>query len=211
MRKVKLTVLAPIILSTSMVTAAPGNGKGQGPRDVNVINTPSVFVENPQTSVQVGNDTNNPVPVSGTVSLQSNAPLPVEVVNNSTSSYHFIGYSAGRVTSPQIGSQSKLCRDTFGESARWASTKEVREAFESGAFTDLPPVLATLKPNYTHALWDVNNNRSIFYDADASYQIIDPGCSSDNRSIVLSTSGVFEEGPCWATAFDIVAACSLPQ
>lgn len=204
-----LGTIAIIIASNSW--ASPGNGRGQGPRDVNVINTPNVVVTNPQTSVSIDNTSESPVPVRGTVSLDLTTPLPVEVKNASGASYQFIGYSSSPIDTPRVGYQSELCRDTFGDAARWATTQEVREAFESGSFTQLPPVIATVRANYSHALWDVNHNRSVFYDPDAGYRIIDPGCASNNRSIVITPEGRFNEGPCWATAYTIVAACSMPR
>jgi len=49
------------------------------PQDVNVMNTPNVTVTNPQTSVTVNNEQGNPVPVSGTVTVDNTTPIPVTV------------------------------------------------------------------------------------------------------------------------------------
>jgi len=66
-------ILLFLMLATSNTWAA----QFKPPADVNVVNTPTVTVTNPQTSVTVDNAASNPVPVTiqGGVSVESPQPI----------------------------------------------------------------------------------------------------------------------------------------
>ena len=46
--------------------------------------------------------------------------------------YELVGFSTDSITINTLGSQSMACRNTFGADAKWATTKELVEAYESG-------------------------------------------------------------------------------
>lgn len=62
MRKIKLILTASLL--SFLMLATPNTWAATPAKDVNVINTPTVTVTNPQTSVTVDNVANNPVPVT---------------------------------------------------------------------------------------------------------------------------------------------------
>jgi hypothetical protein len=67
------------------ISAAPDPKPPPDPQDVNVVNTPSVTVTNPQTSVTVDNTDGNPVPV--TVQNQSNGSPASQFVGFTTTTF----------------------------------------------------------------------------------------------------------------------------
>jgi len=101
-------ILPLLILATSNTWAAPPA------KDVNVVNTPTVTVTNPQTSVTVDNAAINPVPVTiqGGVSV---APDP-----------QFVGFSSDSVQgNVGLAGMHGACALTYGAGARMCIDVEV--------------------------------------------------------------------------------------
>ena len=73
------------------ISAAPNPKPPPDPQDVNVVNTPSVTVTNPQTSVTVDNTAGNPVPV--TVQNQSNGSPESQFIGFTTTFKHRLANS----------------------------------------------------------------------------------------------------------------------
>ena len=94
-----------------------------------------------------------------------------------------------------LGEHSSLCRETFGDTARWATTKEVREEYEAGSAT--PFVRAAVRVVPTLA------TNGYLYDshAEVSYGIGQGGCFQSNWSVNIYEDGKFNVGICYATAF----------
>ena len=62
--------------------------------------------------------------------------------------YEFAGYSEVipiNTSGSKIGLHEKLCRDAFGPTAKWATSKEVFEAFDADETTPLPPNAALMR------------------------------------------------------------------
>ena len=96
--------------------------------------------------VVVNNDATNPVPISGTVTVQSSASNPVHV---SSGEYGFIGTTT-ETTLPTIGhsGMSDICRGEFNDEARMCTTKEFfqtasRDDIDVGVYFVEPILLTT--------------------------------------------------------------------
>ena len=116
----KIIQLLFLMLAASNTWAAPPA------KDVNVVNTPTVTVTNPQTSVTVDNSAGNPVPVTiqGGVSV---APDP-----------QFVGFSSDSVLGDVgLAGMHGACALTYGAGARMCFDVE---AFKTPNLQPVPSV-----------------------------------------------------------------------
>jgi len=102
------SLLSFLMLTTSNTWAAPA------PKDVNIVNTPTVTVTNPQTSVTIDNAAGNPVPVT----IQGGIPV--------ASQPQFVGFSTNSVLGDVglVGMHGE-CASTYGTGARMCLDIEV--------------------------------------------------------------------------------------
>lgn len=182
--------IIPLVLAagfTANILAAPAPKPPPGPTDVNVVNTPNVTVSNPQTSVTVDNT----------------SPIPVSVQGCSAADYEFVGNSDDPVITYALGSQSQACRNKFGSSARWATTKEVIEAYDSGTVTmyPQPSTFWVARPIQTIT----NGASGLFFDPYVRNQAAALKCFS------VSNDGGFPVTDCYAVNGVMYAACSVPK
>ena len=130
-------------------------------------------------------------------------PVPVAVLNLAGDEYAFVGPSTDPVISFALGSQGTVCRAAHGPDARWATTKELVEAYESGATSTFP---STGTGWIARPIITIGTGTGTYLDPYARTSLSSPGlCLS------LNENGVFESSPCFDSTGSVFAACSTPK
>lgn len=177
--KTNILVLALIAVGfAANAFAAKPPPQPEPPQDVTVINDDTqsipVTVQNPQTSVTVDNTSGNPVPITGSVTVDNASPIPVNVQNlpSGPSQGQFVGFSTATFNGGQgMVTYTNACQQDYP--ASWMCTsKEFLETKVYPATTGQ----GWIRPTFVPIGAATGNNINYFLVHDMSGSI----ASSDN-------------------------------